>query len=400
MADPAPDIQSSGLGPALSGCDIAVCVGTGGVGKTTTSAAIGMWEARAGRKVLVLTIDPARRLADALGISGVGDEECLITGNGTGCESDNGEAGLWAMMLEAKRTFDQMVEKYAPGPEVARKIFDNPFYRHVSGALGGSQEYMAIEKLSQLHDEGRYDLIVLDTPPSANALDFFTAPERMMNFLDQGALQWFLKPYMKISGLGFKSFKSGARVFLKAIEKMVGWEVFSDLLDFFEGFEGMYEGFRRRAEVVDRILRRSRTRFVLVAAPARMTLEETSGFSRKLAAMGMNISAVVINRVTFAPEGCDLDFLERGDEVKGALLDELGGPDARHASILDDLWENARDFRRIMAIEREEIRRFGDTLGGGANLVVVPRFEEDIHTLDGLKRLSEALYRPLPLHFA
>ncbi len=396
MADSG-DMQSSGLGSALSGCDIAVCVGTGGVGKTTSGAAIGLAEAHAGRKVLVLTIDPARRLADALGISAVGNEECLITGGGIDCDADPGQSGLWAMMLEAKRTFDQMVEKYAPSAEVAEKIFKNPFYQHVSGALGGSQEYMAIEKLSQLHDEGRYDLIVLDTPPSANALDFFTAPERMMNFLDQGALQWFLKPYMKISRFGFKSFKSGARIFLKAVEKMVGWEVFSDLLDFFEGFEGMYEGFKRRAEVVDRILRRSRTRFVLVATPARMTLDETAYFSQKLAGMGMNLSAVVINRATFPPQGCDLTFMERGEEVKDSILEELGGPDAPEAALLDNLWENAKGFRQLIATEREDVRQFRDALSGSVDMVVVPKFDEDIHTLEGLKKLGDTLYNPPPL---
>lgn len=397
MADSGPDIQPVGLAHALSGCDIAVCVGTGGVGKTTTAAAIGLAEAHAGKKVLVLTIDPARRLADALGISAMGNEECFITAGGADCDAAPGNAGLWAMMLEAKRTFDQMVEKYAPSAEVAQKIFNNPFYRHVSGALGGSQEYMAIEKLSQLHDRRRYDLIVLDTPPGANALDFFTAPERMMNFLDQGALQWFLKPYVKISRFGFKSFKSGARAFFKAIEKMVGWEVFSDLLDFFEGFEGMYEGFKRRAEVVDRILRRSRTRFVLVATPARMTLDETADFSRKLAGMGMNLSAVVINRATFPPQGCDLTFMERGEEVRGSVLEELGGPDAPEAAILDDLWKNAQNFRRLRAAERGNIRRFRDTLSSNVDMVVVPQFDEDIHSLEGLKKLGDTLYQPPPL---
>ncbi len=188
----------TGLGETIAGRDIVVCVGAGGVGKTTTSAAIGLKEALSGKKVLALTIDPARRLADALGMPDVGNEERSIPIELTGKTPKEG-GGLWAMMLEAKRTFDQMVERYASSPEVAETIFKNPFYRHVSGALSGSQEYMAIEKLSELHEERRYDLIVLDTPPSANALDFLTAPERMMAFLDQSVLQWFLKPYLTLS---------------------------------------------------------------------------------------------------------------------------------------------------------------------------------------------------------
>jgi len=385
---------SSCLGEVIEGRDIVVCVGAGGVGKTTTSAAIGLREALTGKKVLVLTIDPARRLADALGIPEIGNEERFISLDGLGDRTSDKEGGLWAMMLEAKRTFDQMVLRYAPSEDVAETIFRNPFYQHVSGALSGSQEYMAIEKLSELHEERRYDLIVLDTPPSSNALDFFTAPERMMAFLDQGVLQWFLKPYLTLSRMGIRTFKMTSRAFLKVVERLIGGEVIQDLLDFFEGFEGMYEGFRQRAETVDRVLRRSRTGFVLVATPSRMTLDESRLFSEKLDAMCMPLASVIINRATLLPGGLDLNFLDGESEFLDSVIREVGGEDAPEGSIVNYLWENAAGFGELISRETEEIKTFRSELDGNIPMVVVPRFERDIHELGGLARLGEALYNP------
>ena len=381
------------LGSVLDDRDIIVCVGTGGVGKTTTSAAIGLKEAMAGKNVLVLTIDPARRLADALGISKVGSEEIEIPIKGM---MENGEAcagKLSAMMLEAKRTFDQMVERYASSPEVAASIFKNPFYQHVSGALSGSQEYMAIEKLSELHDERKYDLIVLDTPPSANALDFFTAPERMMAFLDQSVLQWFLKPYMTLSRMGFKTFRMTSRAFLKTVEKLIGGQVIQDILDFFEGFDGMYEGFKQRAETVDRVLRRGRTGFVLVATPSRMTLDEARIFMEKLKNMGMPLVSVVINRATLPPEGVDLSFLDEGPGVVDRLVEEVGGPDSPGGPIIKNMYENAVGYRDLVYREVQNIREFREEMGSNIPTFTAPRLEEDIHELKGLKLLGDSLFK-------
>jgi len=388
------DDTLTGLGDAIADRDIIVCVGTGGVGKTTTSAAIGLRESLAGKKTLVMTIDPARRLADALGIPEVGNEEHRIPLNGINFKSSSEGGSFWAMMLESKRTFDRMVEKYAPSPEVAEKIFQNPFYKHVSGALSGSQEYMAIEMLSELHEARRYDLIVLDTPPSASALDFLTAPERMMAFLNQSVLQWFLKPYLTLSRLSFNTFKMGSRAFLKIVEKVVGGAVIRDLLDFFEGFEGMYEGFKQRAETVDRILRRSRTGFVLVAAPSRMTLDEAKVFLGKLKEMGMPLAAVVINRATFLPEGIDSSFLDRGRPTYDAVVEEVGGIDSPESSIVTNMWENALGFRELISKEMEEIGKFRAGVEEDVSMVTAPRFDEDIHELEGLNRLAEFLYNP------
>ena len=383
----------TGLGETIAGRDIVVCVGAGGVGKTTTSAAIGLKEALSGKKVLALTIDPARRLADALGMPDVGNEERSIPIELTGKTPKEG-GGLWAMMLEAKRTFDQMVERYASSPEVAETIFKNPFYRHVSGALSGSQEYMAIEKLSELHEERRYDLIVLDTPPSANALDFLTAPERMMAFLDQSVLQWFLKPYLTLSRMGIKTFQITSRAFLKVVGKLIGGEAIKDILDFFEGFEGMYDGFRQRAETVDRVLRRARTGFVLVATPSRMTLDETRLFLGKLKTMGMPPASVVINRATLPPPGTDLGCLDKNSGTLESMVDEVGGYETPEGSIVKYLWENALSFRELISKEMSAIESFRHELDSAVPTVSVPRFEEDIHELGGLLQLGDALYEP------
>lgn len=392
---------SNGFPDLVSGHDIIVCVGAGGVGKTTTSAAIALKEALAGKKVLVLTIDPARRLADALGIPRVGSDEHHIpldnlrlelrSSNKTG-GSDNG--GLWAMMLEAKRTFDQMIERYAPNREAAQTILKNPVYQHVSGALSGSQEYMAIEKLSELHDAHKYDLIVLDTPPSANALDFFTAPERMMSFLDQGVLQWFLKPYLTLSRFSVKTFKVTSRAFLKVVEKLLGGQIIQDVLDFFEGFEGMYDGFKQRAETVDRVLRRSRTAFVLVATPSRTTLDDAQVFLSKLKSMGMPLLSVVINRATKPPAGVNLSFPDGTANLSESIMREFTDAAEADARLVKSMIGNALDYRELISQEIANIRNFRGKIANGVSTYIVPRLDEDIHSIDGLNKLGDFLYHP------
>ena len=388
--------SDNNLGPLIEGRDILVSVGCGGVGKTTTAAAVALHCALEGGRSLALTIDPAHRLADSLGMPDIGGVEKEIDLSGLdNRRKKSDEGGLWAMMLEAKRTFDNMIVKYAPSPEAAKRIFANPFYQHVSGALSGSQEYMAIEKLSELHAEKRFDLIVLDTPPTAHALDFLSAPERMLQFLDHSVLQWFLKPYMTLSRLGMKTFKMTSTAALKVAERLTGAEVIRDILDFFESFEGMYEGFRQRAETVDKILRRDRTGFILVATPSRATLEEALKFYRRLKKMGMPLAAVIINRATVVPDGFSCDLLENEDALERAKqAAPLRGDKAR--IIIRRMWENARAVQTLMKQEQEEIASFREIIGDEAPLFVVPRFDEDIHDIEGLQRFAESLFRNDP----
>jgi len=364
------------------------------VGKTTTAAALALHGALEGRCTLVVTIDPAHRLADSLGMPEVGNTEKEIDLSSLKGARGKKNGGLFAMMLEAKRTFDNMVAKYAPSQDAANRIFSNPFYQHISGALSGSQEYMAIEKLSELHAERRFDLIVLDTPPTTHALDFLSAPERMLEFLDQSVLQWFLKPYLTLSRLGMKTFKMTSTAFLRVAERLTGAEVIRDILDFFESFEGMYEGFRQRAETVDKVLRRDRTGFVLVTTPSRMAIEEALNFYRRLKKMGMPLLAAIVNRATVPPEGIEMESVGR-DEFLEKALNELGGNDETARRIARRMWENARSFRTLVKQEQEEIKSLCEILGDETPVFIVPRFEEDVHDMQGLLQFAKELFNSL-----
>ena len=221
---------------------IVVCTGSGGVGKTTSAAALALRAAELGRRAIVCTIDPARRLAQSMGLEQLGGEPKLVPVT-AGRSRSKGE--LWAMMLDMKSTFDQMVLEMTT-PERAEKIFTNPFYHHISSTLAGTQEYMAMEKLWELHEEGRWELIVIDTPPTRSALDFLDAPRRLTDFLEGRFLKLMMLPYMKAGRTGLKVINFGTRVALRAVTRITGSDLFADVADFFQQFEGMYETFKLR----------------------------------------------------------------------------------------------------------------------------------------------------------
>ena len=235
--------------------EVCICAGSGGVGKTTTSAAIALGMAARGKKVAVLTIDPAKRLANSLGLPELGNEERLVKADV--------EGELWAMMLDPKRTFDELVEWHAPDERTRDAVLSNRIYQELSNAVAGSQEYMAMEKLHELHQEGRYDLLVLDTPPTRNALDFLDAPKKLAAFIDSRTLQLFTGPGM----LGLKVLGRGSGVALSVLKRATGIDLLEDLSAFFSSFGDMAEGFRERAERVNALLADSRSAFVLVTSP-------------------------------------------------------------------------------------------------------------------------------------
>jgi anion-transporting ArsA/GET3 family ATPase len=243
--------------------EIVICAGSGGVGKTTTSAAIAAGMAARGKRVAVLTIDPARRLANSLGLPEMGNQEhqvdpALLAAAGLG-----GGGELWAMTLDAKQTFDDLVGRNAPDAKTRDAVLANPIYRELSKAVAGSQEYMAMEKLHELHQEGRYDLLVLDTPPTRNALDFLDAPERLSRFIDSRSLQLF-----RASGrLGLGLVGRGTGVMFSVLQRATGVDLLSDLADFFNAFGDMSEGFRERARRVEALIGDSRSTFLLVTSP-------------------------------------------------------------------------------------------------------------------------------------
>jgi anion-transporting ArsA/GET3 family ATPase len=267
----------AGVGELLEGKRVCICAGSGGVGKTTSSAAIAAGMAARGKKVAVLTIDPAKRLADSLGLEELGNEPRRVDPalfERAGIEM-RGE--LWAMMLDPKATFDELVRKHAPDEETRDRILDNRIYRQISNALAGSQEYMAMEKLYEIHQEGRYDMLVLDTPPSRNALDFLEAPRRLTQFIEGRGMKVFMKP----TGLGMKVMGRGTSMMFGVLRRLVGFDLLADLGEFFGAFSGMVDGFQERARRVNELLADPQTAFMIVCGPQGEPISEAVYFHRK-----------------------------------------------------------------------------------------------------------------------
>jgi anion-transporting ArsA/GET3 family ATPase len=288
---------------ALLSRRVIACVGAGGVGKTTLAAAIGLGAAKRGRRVLVLTIDPAKRLADALGVGALGPEPQaipreLLTSLGVPATGE-----LYAMMLDMKRTFDELVTRFAPDAAARERILANRIYQHVSDALAGSAEYSAMEKVYEMSARPEFDLVVLDTPPSAHALDFLEAPERLLGMLDSRLVQRLLHPAMSAGRLGLRLFQRGAHQAFALIERISGFGFLEDVSEFLLAFEGMSEGFRRRAEAVRRLLFGPDTAFVLAAAASGESVAHARDLLARLEAHGANVVGVVANRIRAWPDG-------------------------------------------------------------------------------------------------
>jgi anion-transporting ArsA/GET3 family ATPase len=283
----------SDLVERLAGMRVVVCAGSGGVGKTTTSAAIAMGLAARGARVCVVTIDPARRLADALGIEQLGSEprrvdDARFAGHGITIEGE-----LWAMMLDPKRTFDELIARLAPDDKTRDEILANRIYRELSGAVAGSQEFTAVAKLYDLNRSGQFDVIVLDTPPSRNALDFLDAPDRLTSFLEGRALRLFLAP----SGLAAKVVGRGTSVVFGVLRRVTGVDLMNDLSVFFAALSTVLDGFRERAAGVKALLADGATAFLIVTSPEREPVEEAIFFRGKLREAAMPFGGLVVNRV-------------------------------------------------------------------------------------------------------
>jgi anion-transporting ArsA/GET3 family ATPase len=351
---------------------VIVCAGSGGVGKTTTAAALALQGAQQGRRTMVLTIDPARRLADALGLRALGNEPHAVQVQGSG--------SLEAMMLDQKGAWDALVERYAPSDDVRGRILTNRFYRHLSESFAGSQEYMAIEQLAQLHASGRYDLIVVDTPPTRHALDFLDAPKRIAAFLDRRIIRWFVKPYFSAGWATLRVVNRAAGSLLRRLEEATGIAALVEISDFFTSMSGLFDGFEQRVDAVDRLLRSRSTAFVLVATPEEQVLSEAEEFSRKLAELGIPLRALVFNRVQHETTA----DLRRRDEdwLRELVARAVRGKD-RAARLVDNFLRYETQARgddlRMEAFRRQ--------LHGRPAIATVPNFEEDLHDLDGLRRM-------------
>lgn len=381
--------------------EIIVCCGSGGVGKTTASAAIAIRAAMRGMKVLVLTIDPAKRLANSLGLSDLGNEERRVPQKKFAEAGVRPKGELHAMMLDTKRTFDDLIIKYAVNEEMSDRILDNTLYKSISGAFAGSQEYMAMEKLYEIHSQGKYDLIVLDTPPTKHALDFLDAPNRMTTFLDGRILKWFLKPYFSAGKKGLRVFQKGTGVILRTLEKITGAAALKVASEFFISFEGMYDGFKERAAAVYELLRDDTTGFVLVTSPDDITIEEAAFFHDKLIEYEMPFFGLIINRVhtDFGSDADIQNLIERaGPEdlaarIGGALGRKADEKEAMRA-LVTGMARNLEAFRDLAATDADNVRRLTEHIDEGAPVRIVPFFDSDIYDIDGLLRINEYVFAP------
>ena len=358
---------------------IVVCCGAGGVGKTTTAAALAVEGAWRGRRSCVVTIDPAKRLGDALGLETPSDVPRQVPGAWTG--------ELWALMLDTRSTFDALVERYASTSEQAERILSNRLYRNIADALSGTQEYMAMEKLYELHEAGavgpggapvRFDLVVVDTPPTRNALDFVDAPRRLTRFLDNRIFQLLVRP----TGAYLRAVSVATQTFLRTVSKVVGSEVVSDAVAFFQAFEGMEEGFRNRAQRVFELLSDASTAFVLVASPHRDAVGEGLFFAEKLAEAGIVVDSLVVNRL-HPPFG------------GSSATNSAGALRERAASLagtpLGALFANLADFRHVVESEEAQVAALSSRMPT-TPVARVPYLPADVHDIEGLRALGRSLF--------
>ncbi len=375
------------VGGLLAGFDVVVCTGAGGVGKTTTAAALAMEGARRGQRACVVTIDPAKRLANAMGLEGLTNSPTRVE-----LPDDLGATGeLWALMLDTESTFDDLVAKHSESPEQASSILSNRFYRNIAGALSGTQEYMAMEKLYELHQEGGFDLIVVDTPPTRNALDFLDAPRRLTHFLDHRLYRVLVSPTRGIA----RAVNLAAQAFLRTVSKVVGAEAVRDAVTFFQAFDGMEAGFKERASHVLGLLSDDATAFVLVTTPRKEVVGEATFFFERLDEAGIPVRALVVNRIhpRFGTE-------EARSPAPGGLRRPGGAPlTAATASTrarelegtdLGALYANLADFASVADGEEEHLAGLTERVAP-APVVRVPFFSTDVHDLASLVDLATHL---------
>ena len=372
-ADILADARAHDLADAIANRRVLVCTGAGGVGKTTTAAATALAAAAQGRRTIVLTIDPARRLAQSLGLSALDNEPRPVAG----------VDGLDAMMLDMKRTFDEVIERHAESRERVRRITSNRFYQQLSNSLAGTQEYMAMEKLYDLHVTGGYDCLVIDTPPTRNALDFLDAPKRLTDFLEGRFLKMFLTPGVAAGRVAGRAMGYGTGLFMKAASRITGSGVLADLAEFFQSFEGMYEGFKQRAQAVYRLLQSRDAGFIVVTTAEEHALREARYFLQRLAQDGMPTAGLVVNRTT------EPDLPDHDRSALTSASASLAGGAAEQQAVGALLGLAADD----LAVAHREERALIAALHGidPRVLVEIPQHASDIHDIDGLAWISRHL---------
>ncbi len=386
------DSRAESLEALLASKEIAIACGSGGVGKTTTAAAAAAMAAvRHQGKVLVVTVDPARRLANALGLDGFGNEEKRVDPEAFKAAGVKPRGELWAAMLDTKQSWDDLVRRHAPDRETERRILSNPLYQNISGKFVQSHDYIAMERLYEIHSSGNYDLIVVDTPPTRNAMDFIEAPRRMADFFSSKLLRLLIAPYQS------RLVNMASRPFYQVADRVLGSQFLEDIAEFFILFQTMYSGFVERATAVERLLRDKRTTFVVVSTLEAAPVREAEFFIRVLTAKRFHLGALVLNKVLpdylldddaeeraarLCEEGPDLAHLE-------GLATSLGTDEQQLARVLNEVASNFRNFAVVARREsglRRELQMRPDVVA------TVPEFEGDVHDVTGLLQLGERIW--------
>jgi anion-transporting ArsA/GET3 family ATPase len=362
---------------------VLVAVGAGGVGKTTIAAALSMAAALRGRRVLCLTIDPARRLGEALGLDAMSSEEQVVDPARFASAMRPVTGSLTAMMLDTKRTFDSLVEKYSSSSEQARRLLDNKLYKYVSTSLAGTQEYMAMEKLVELRRDPRFDLIVLDTPPTANALDFLDAPERLIEALDSSTIRFFRQAWQSTGKLSLNLLARSASRVLRGLGRITGGGFLEAMAEFLAELNDLFGGFKERASAVRAALRSPEVSFVLVTSPASMSIREVLFFSDRLEQAAMPRGAFVVNRVRSAPAFAGAppssDDAAQAAASHGLLLE---------ADMATRLVAAHADAVRLADLDQRHIRELE---GRAVPVVRLPELASDVRDLGALANLADLL---------
>jgi len=368
--------------------DIIVCVGSGGVGKTTTAATLGLAAARRGMKALVLTIDPAKRLANSLGLAELGHNVQEVPPELVGKDAPVAGGQLFAMMLDQKVAFDEVVAKHAKDPAAVQRILANPVYSQISGSLAGAQEYAAMAKLHDFDAEGTYDTIIVDTPPTAHALDFLDAPRKLSEAIDSPAIEWFRK-LQGGSGSGWSLVGKTGSFVMKRLAKFVGSQFIDDLGVFFTEFNDILGGFKQRAEETFALLRQPRVGFVLVASPEPMAVREALAFHERLKAAQMPFVGFVVNKVyPSRPVSTDANAVAKAMEP---IVAPLGLSGTTRTMAAQALLAAHAEIETLAAADRDAIGELARAGGTDALLVEVPIQRDDVHDVDRLVGLERWL---------
>ena len=381
--------RAASVDQLLAAKEIAICCGSGGVGKTTTAAAAAAMAAvRHGGTVLVLTVDPARRLANALGLEGIGNEERLVPADAFAGAGVTPRGELWAAMLDMKQSWDQLVRRHAPDADTATKILTNPLYQNISGRFVQSHDYIAMERLYELHTEANYDLIVVDTPPTRNAIDFLEAPQRLGDFFSSRLLRWLIAPYRS------RLVNYASRPFYQVADRILGTQFLQDIAEFFILFQTMYDGFVERARAVQRLLQDRRTTFMVVSTLEASPLTEAEYFINALQDRKLHLGAVVLNRVLpeYLLAGDATGVAERLEHSASDVAAKLGPDVGDRAQVERVLGEIAASFLNFQVVAQREAEQRAELAVNPDVVATVPFFDTDIADLSGLLRLGEKIW--------